>query len=117
MATRPTSSAPRRGKFPWWCWRRGLSNASVNTAGNIAMEFVPSLPAYPPTLTNVIADAAERHAGREFLVDGDRRFTFRDAERASAELARGLLALGVGKAARVAIVLPDCADWVLAWWA
>src|SRR4051812_21439782 len=81
------------------------------------MEFVPSLPAYPPTLTNVIADAAERHGGREFLVDGDRRFTFRDAERASAELARGLLALGVGKAARVAIVLPDCADWVLAWWA
>jgi len=45
------------------------------------MEFVPSLPAYPPTLTNVIADVAGRHAGRQFLVDGERRLTFRDAER------------------------------------
>jgi acyl-CoA synthetase (AMP-forming)/AMP-acid ligase II len=81
------------------------------------MEFIPSFPGYAPTLPNVIADAARRHDGREFLVDGARRYTFREAERVSAEFARGLLALGVGKGARVALVMPDTADWVLAWWA
>jgi len=81
------------------------------------MEQIPFLPEYPPTLPNVIADALKRHADLDFLVDGATRLTYREAERVSARLARGLLALGVGKATRVAIVLPDCADWVLAWWA
>jgi acyl-CoA synthetase (AMP-forming)/AMP-acid ligase II len=81
------------------------------------MEAIPFLPDYPPTLPNVIAGAVRRHGEREFLVDGERRLSFRDAERESAELARGLLALGIGKGTRVAIVLPDGADWVLAWWA
>jgi acyl-CoA synthetase (AMP-forming)/AMP-acid ligase II len=81
------------------------------------MEYVPKFPDYPPTLPNALADVARRHDAREFLVDGDRRWTYRQAERDSAQLARALLALGIGKGTRVAIVLPDCADWVLAWFA
>jgi len=81
------------------------------------MEDIPVFPDYSPTLPNAIADAAQRHGAREFLVDGATRLSYRQAERASAHLARGLLALGIGKATRVAIVLPNNADWVLAWWA
>jgi acyl-CoA synthetase (AMP-forming)/AMP-acid ligase II len=81
------------------------------------LEEIPVFPDYPPTLPNVIARAVKDHGGREFLVEGDRRFTFRDAERESARLARGLLSLGVGKATRVAIMLPNSPDWALAWWA
>ena len=81
------------------------------------MEAIPVFPDYPPTLPNMMGSAVERFGDREFLVDGPTRLTYRQADAASAHLARGLLALGVGKATRVAVVLPDCADWVLAWWA
>ncbi|HXC40030.1 MAG TPA: class I adenylate-forming enzyme family protein [Burkholderiales bacterium] len=81
------------------------------------MEAIPHFPDYPPTLPNMMGNAVERFGDREFLVDGPARLTYRQADAASAHLARGLLALGVGKATRVAVVLPDCADWVLAWWA
>ena len=53
----------------------------------------------------------------DFLVMGDRRLTFRDAERQSAELAKGLLALGIGKAARVGLLMPNEPDWVLNYFA
>lgn len=76
---------------------------------------IPRFADYPPTIANVIADAVKRYGGREFMVDGERRLTFAQAERESAILAKGLLALGIGKGTRVAIALPDGADWVLAW--
>jgi len=81
------------------------------------MEQVPVFPDYPPTIPNVIADATRRFAEREFLVDGTLRLTYREADESAAELARGLLALGIGKASRVALVLPDNSDWVLAFMA
>jgi len=76
---------------------------------------IPRFADYPPTIANVLADAVKRHAEREMMVEGDRRLTFAQAERESAILAKGLLALGIGKGTRVAIALPDGADWVLAW--
>ena len=81
------------------------------------MTDVPFLPDYPATLPNVIADTANRYADREFLVMGDRRMTFRDVERSSAHLARGLLAAGIGKGTRVGIIIPNTPDWVEAWFA
>lgn len=81
------------------------------------MTDVPFLPDYPATLPNVIADTTRRYADREFLVMGERRLTFRDVERSSAHLARGLLAAGVGKATRVGIIIANTPDWVEAWYA
>ena len=81
------------------------------------MEDIPFFPEYAPTLPNVIADCVARYGDKEFLVDGSLRMTYREVERASARIAKGLLAAGVGKATRVAIVLPNTPDWVLAWWA
>lgn len=75
----------------------------------------PKFADYPPTIPNVLADAIKRHGAREWMVDGDRRFTFAQAERESARIAKGLLGMGLGKGRRVAIALPDGADWVFFW--
>jgi acyl-CoA synthetase (AMP-forming)/AMP-acid ligase II len=58
---------------------------------------------------------ARAHGERELLVAGARRLTYRQVERESARLARGLLAAGVGKGSRVALLMPNGPDWVIAW--
>jgi acyl-CoA synthetase (AMP-forming)/AMP-acid ligase II len=71
-------------------------------------DFAPCIPAFLRTL-------AERHGEREMIVHGERRLTYREAEAASARLARGLLAAGVGKGTRVALFLPNGPDFALTW--
>jgi acyl-CoA synthetase (AMP-forming)/AMP-acid ligase II len=78
------------------------------------MASVPDI-GYVPTIPNLLRRAVEEFADREFLVDPTGRFTFAEAEARSAELALGLLALGVGKGTRVGLLMPNSADWVLAW--
>jgi acyl-coenzyme A synthetase/AMP-(fatty) acid ligase len=73
------------------------------------------LPPFPPTLPRVLAHAVEHFAEKEFLVSGERRLTFRQADEESGNLARGLLALGVGKGTRVGIMMANSPDWVLCW--
>jgi acyl-CoA synthetase (AMP-forming)/AMP-acid ligase II len=77
----------------------------------------PWFPDYPPTLPNVINDCVAKHADRTFLIDGEAHWTFRQIGDRSARLARGLTALGVGKAHRVGIIMPNNTDWVVTWWA
>jgi acyl-CoA synthetase (AMP-forming)/AMP-acid ligase II len=74
------------------------------------LGFVPTLPA-------VIHRAVERFGDQEFLVMGDRRLSFREADAQSATLAKGLLAMGLGKGARIGLILPNDPDWVLTWMA
>jgi acyl-CoA synthetase (AMP-forming)/AMP-acid ligase II len=72
---------------------------------------------YSPTLPNVIRACVENHGEREFIVERDKRRTYAQIEAASAELALGLAAGGVGKATRVGLLMANGADWVTAWWA
>jgi acyl-CoA synthetase (AMP-forming)/AMP-acid ligase II len=44
-----------------------------------------------------------------------RALTYREADARSRRIARGLLASGVGKGARVGVLLPNGPDWVIAW--
>lgn len=67
------------------------------------------------TAGGLIRSKAEREPERVFIVKDGVRLSFGEAERRSRKLARGLLAAGVGKGARVAILLPNGPDWVLAW--
>ena len=76
---------------------------------------VPFDGGFVPTMPNLLRHAVDRHGEREFLVHGDRRLTFRDAERQSAVLARGLLAMGIGKGTRVGLLMPNGPDWILAY--
>ena len=70
-------------------------------------------PAYIPTLANTLKSAVERFPDTEFLVQGSRRLTFRQADEESAALAKGLLALGIGKGTRVGLLMSNKPDWVV----
>jgi acyl-coenzyme A synthetase/AMP-(fatty) acid ligase len=59
----------------------------------------------------------ESYADREFLVLGDQRLSYADVDRRSAELAKGLLALGLGKGAKVGVLMPNDPEWVVAFMA
>jgi acyl-CoA synthetase (AMP-forming)/AMP-acid ligase II len=80
---------------------------------DLLRPLVPDRPAQE-TLPVLLRDASMRFAKREYMVLGERRVTFADAERTSAEWARGLLSLGLGKGTRVGILMPNDPDWVLA---
>jgi acyl-CoA synthetase (AMP-forming)/AMP-acid ligase II len=65
-----------------------------------------------PALLRSQAAARPDHA---FLIADDDRLTFGEAERRSAQLARGLLAAGVGRGSRVALLHPNGSDLVVGW--
>jgi acyl-CoA synthetase (AMP-forming)/AMP-acid ligase II len=72
-------------------------------------------PDFAPTLPALLRASTERFAAKDLLVADGERLTYADAERRSRALARGLLAHGVGKGSRVGLLMPNGADWVLAW--
>ena len=81
------------------------------------LEGPPPGPPFTPTAPNIFKFARESHGPREFLVLDDRRLTFEEADRRSRALAKGLLAIGVGKGSRVGLLMPNDPDWVIAWMA
>lgn len=69
-------------------------------------------------MTTVGAVLAARVATRPdhvFVVCDDERLTYGEADRASRELARGLIGAGVGRGAHVGLCFPTGADFVVAW--
>ncbi|HJR24758.1 MAG TPA: class I adenylate-forming enzyme family protein [Acidimicrobiales bacterium] len=75
----------------------------------------PSFPAFPPTSGHLIRHAAAQFGDKTFAVLGDERLTYAQAETDSARLARGLLAAGVGKGARVGLLAPNSPAWIIGW--
>jgi long-chain acyl-CoA synthetase len=69
-----------------------------------------------PNLRALMAENALR-ADATFLVQGKRRFTFGEHDRAARRLARGLVELGVGKGDRIAVVSANNPEWVITFWA
>jgi acyl-CoA synthetase (AMP-forming)/AMP-acid ligase II len=60
----------------------------------------------------LLADCALRYPGREAVVCGDRRVSFRELDERACRLATALLALGVQSGDRVALYLPNSAELV-----
>jgi acyl-CoA synthetase (AMP-forming)/AMP-acid ligase II len=67
------------------------------------------MPVTTPELLRTFASWGDRI----FVATSDEELTYVEAEARSAELARRMLALGVGKNTRVAMVLANGADWVI----
>jgi acyl-CoA synthetase (AMP-forming)/AMP-acid ligase II len=68
-----------------------------------------------PTVSDVLARRARESGALDYVVTPTDRLTYRDAERRSADLARRLLATGVGKGSRVGLFFPNGVEWVV-WW-
>ena len=66
------------------------------------------------TLASAFEETAARVPEKVALVVEDDRYTYADLSRLAGETARGLLALGIEPAARVAIWLPNSLEWVTA---
>src|SRR5262245_57157314 len=73
-----------------------------------------AFPDFTPTLPELLRRAADRFGDKPFLSLEAQRLSFRGAERASAELARALLAHGVGKGTRVGVLMPNGPDFGVA---
>lgn len=64
------------------------------------------------TLGAFSSEIASRYDDREALVFGDRRLTYRELAAEARALARSLLAVGVGKGTRVALLAANRPEWV-----
>ncbi|MDO7842873.1 AMP-binding protein [Sphingomonas immobilis] len=73
----------------------------------------PALP-HAPTVPAAIAWLAARYGGRPQIIDAEGEACFAELEAQSRALARGLLARGVAKGARVGILMPNGRDFAVA---
>jgi 2,3-dihydroxybenzoate-AMP ligase len=69
------------------------------------------------SLRDEFALCFQRFRNRVFLVDGDRQYTYGDVDRISDNLALNLLGLGLQPLDRVVPTLPNCAEFVLLYFA
>ena len=68
-----------------------------------------------PVIPALLAHCAARHRDRELLVFDDERLTYGEAVDQSARFAARLLASGVGKGTRVALLLPNGPEFIVSW--
>lgn len=66
------------------------------------------------TVAEVLREQADRRGEHPLLVCDAERLSYADADRRSAHLARGLVALGAGKGTHVGVLFPNGAAWVVA---
>lgn len=76
-----------------------------------------SFPEHTPTSGTLVRSCAERWGDKELVVLGDERLSYAEVDARSAEMARGLLAIGVGKGTHVGLLAPNGPEWVVAWFA
>jgi acyl-CoA synthetase (AMP-forming)/AMP-acid ligase II len=72
-------------------------------------------PDYSPTVPEFIRTRREAFGPRPLILLGERRISYGEAAERSARLARGLLAFGLAKGARVGVLAPNGPDWVVGW--
>ena len=74
-----------------------------------------SFPPFTPTSGTLARWCAQQWGDQPFVVLGEERLTYADADARSATLAKALLASGVGKGTHVGLLAPNGPDWVIAW--
>ncbi|MEK6534689.1 MAG: long-chain fatty acid--CoA ligase, partial [Thermodesulfobacteriota bacterium] len=67
------------------------------------------------SLGKMLAESAGEYAEKVAIVHGDRKMTYRELERAACALANHLRSLGLGRGDKVALMLPNCPEFVIAY--
>jgi long-chain acyl-CoA synthetase len=67
------------------------------------------------SLGKMLAESAGTYAERVAVIHGDRRITYRELERAACALANHLRSLGLDKGDKVALMLPNCPEFIIAY--
>jgi acyl-CoA synthetase (AMP-forming)/AMP-acid ligase II len=68
----------------------------------------------PRTVAEILRQQSHRRGDHPLLVCDAERLSYADADRRSAQLARGLVALGAGKGTHIGVLFPNGAAWVVA---
>jgi long-chain acyl-CoA synthetase len=66
-------------------------------------------------LGKMLAESAGKYAERVAVIHGDHRITYRELERAACALANHLRSEGLGKGDKVALMLPNCPEFIIAY--
>ncbi|MFC8530009.1 class I adenylate-forming enzyme family protein [Nocardia sp. NPDC057227] len=66
----------------------------------------------PDTIDALLTAAAAAHPDREAVIDPEHRLTYAELDSATAELAAGLVAAGIGPGTRVGLLAPNNTGWV-----
>ena len=74
------------------------------------MTIPDSLP-FAETTAGAIGWLSQHHGGGKMVIEEDRVATFSEVDRASADLAKALLSIGVGKGSRIAFLFPNGIDF------
>jgi long-chain acyl-CoA synthetase len=69
------------------------------------------------SLGNMLAESAERYAENVAVVHGERRITYRELNRTACALGHHLRSLGIKTGDKVALMLPNCPEFVIAYFA
>ena len=69
---------------------------------------------YP--VQEVLSRAAHRYPGKTAVIDGERTFTYRDLDRHSSRFAAALATLGTVKGDHIALLTPNCVEFVIAFY-
>src|SRR3954454_22018202 len=77
-------------------------------------RVVPAFSVRPKSISTIIADAVSKNPDGEALVCGAERLSWREVEQRSAGLAAGLRGMGLGRGDRVALLLGNRVEFVLA---
>lgn len=96
--------------------RRGPTRPGKGVAppsGRIGDDHRVTAP--PLTIPALLARRVYESGPDTYLVTPTDRLTYQDADQRSADLARRLLAEGVGKGSRVGLFFPNDVDWIT-WW-
>ena len=72
---------------------------------------------FPATLPALFRTFCALYPDNEAVIAGDERLTFADLDRRSEQLARALVARGIGKGDRIGIAMRNCPAWIVAYMA
>ncbi len=68
-------------------------------------------------LGKMLTESAEQFAGNNAVIFGDKKITYRELDRAACALGSHLRSLGIGRGDKVALMLPNCPEFVISYFA